>query len=338
LTYDTTRQRGRHRAIVGAIVLAILAATLVPSRSGILRPFSPCLTCDFRWLADGVLNVALFVPLGLAAGWRATSFWRVAVAGALLSTAIEVLQMMVPGRDPSLRDIVANTTGAALGAALIYRPRVWMLPTARQATWLMGAAALAILAAIVCTGVLLGPAEPRDPIHVSRAGDDAVVRYQSRADVIGLDQPAYYLDGMFRGVERFPPVTGQVSHRWSGWCLRIATANRCRIGPTPGRGWAVFIYPAAAAHRWADGLIDIAWVAMLFLPLGFWTTRRTLGVSAGTAITLLAVVPPLSGLVPATLGEWIGGFAGLAAGYAAHELLRRRFAIAGVQPSRRSRL
>jgi len=311
------------RGIVGTIVLAILVATLVPSRSGELRPFSYCFACDFRWLADAVLNVALFLPFGFAAAWHAKSFWKVVLAGALLSTAIELLQLVVPGRDPELRDILSNTMGAVLGALLAYRPRAWLEPTARRAMWLVCATAISILSVVACTAVLLAPARMQDPVRVSRVKNDAVLRYQPYADVIGLDQPAYYVNGMFDG-QSPAPVRLDVSHRRTGWCLRLADVERCRIGPTLGRGWSALVYPAAVAHRWADALIDIAWTAVLFFPLGFWTTRRAFVVSLGAAIILLGAVPTLVGLVPTTLGEWFGAGASMAVGYVVAARIRRR--------------
>ena len=317
----------KQRIIVGTVVLAILAATLVPAGTGLLRPFSFCLTCDFRWLADAVLNVGLFLPFGTAAAWHAKSFWKVAVAGALLSTAIELLQLVVPGRDPELRDILSNTMGAVLGAALVYRPRAWLLPSGRRAAWLAGVTAAGILAVIVCTAVLLSPARTQDPLHVSRVDGDAVVGYQSRADVIGLDQPAYYVRGMFPGVDP-GPVLVDVSHRRTGWCLRLAATERCRIGPTLGRGWAALVYPTAIAHRWADALIDILWTAVLFFPLGFWTTRRAVALSIGALILLLGVLPTMVGLVPTTLGEWAGACVSAAAGYIVATVIRRHLSVA----------
>jgi hypothetical protein len=327
LTHGTNRLRAKQRVIVGTVVLAILAATLVPTRAGQLRPFSFCLACDFRWLADAVLNLGLFLPFGMAAAWHAKSFWKVAVAGALLSTAIELLQLVVPGRDPELRDILSNALGAVLGAALVYRPRAWLVAGTRRAAWLVGVTAVGIFAVIICTAALLSPARPTDPLRVSHVDGDAVVRYQSRADAIGLDQPAYYVEGMFAGLAP-GPVRVDVSRRRTGWCLRFAATERCQVGPTLGRGWAVLVYPAAIAHRWADALVDVAWVAVLFFPLGFWTTRRAMALSVGALVLLLGALPTVVGLVPTTLGEWVGACVSVATGYAIAALVRRHLSEA----------
>jgi hypothetical protein len=338
LTYGTNRLRQNQRLIVGTIVVAILAATLLPSRTEQLRPFSFCLTCDFRWLADAVLNVGLFLPFGLAAGSRAKTSWKVALVGALLSTTIELLQMVVPGRDPELRDIVCNTAGAALGAALVYRPHAWLVPSPRRAAWLVGAVALALLGVVAGTADLLAPARTGAPGRIRRVETDAVLIYQSRADVIGLDQPSYYVRGLFIGADPAVPVHADVSHLRTGWCLHFGAAERCRIGPTLGRGWAALIYPAAVPHRWADALIDVAWTVVLFFPLGFWSTRRVLPLSFGAAIVLLGIVPSIAGLVPTTLGEWFGALAAMGLGYAIAESLRSALnpVVARLEPSVRT--
>ena len=336
MTYRPNRRRWSQRQIVAGIVLVILIATLLPSRTDVRHAFAFCLTCDFRWLADAVLNVALFLPLGLAAGWHAKSPWKVALAGTLLSTAIELLQISVPGRDPELRDILSNAAGATLGAALAYRPRAWLFPGERRAAWLVAIVSVGVCGVIVGTSMLLAPARPQEPIHVSRRDSDAVVRYQAVADGIGLDQPAYYVMNMF-AAEPTGLVRIDVTRQSAGWCLRFGAVERCRIGPTMGRGWSALVYPAAIAHRWADGLIDIFWAALLFVPLGFWTTRRMWVLSASAGIALLAVAPAVAGLVPTTLGEWFGACAGAAAGFAIAEALRRQYVprVQTIQQARR---
>jgi hypothetical protein len=79
-----------------------------------------------RWLLrthalEFLFNVALFLPLGAGGAllWRrpTTAMW--ALIAFLLSASIELVQVVMPGRDASARDVVANTVGATLGAALM---------------------------------------------------------------------------------------------------------------------------------------------------------------------------------------------------------------------------
>jgi hypothetical protein len=70
-----------------------------------------------RFLADILVNVALYIPLG-AAGHLAFRRLRIAgpvVLGMLLSASIEMLQLFTPGRNCSAVDLLTNTAGSALG-------------------------------------------------------------------------------------------------------------------------------------------------------------------------------------------------------------------------------
>ena len=72
------------------------------------------------------LNVLLFVPLSLL-GWflvrQGVRFW--VVAAAVLSVTIELVQLAIPGRTTSFWDVVANTSGAAVGALLALGWTAW---------------------------------------------------------------------------------------------------------------------------------------------------------------------------------------------------------------------
>jgi len=72
---------------------------------------------------DAILNVLLFVPLGFGLSEklseksksRVAIFFTVWIGGAVLSYAIELAQLYVPGRDSGWEDVVTNSTGAAAG-------------------------------------------------------------------------------------------------------------------------------------------------------------------------------------------------------------------------------
>jgi VanZ family protein len=76
------------------------------------------------WLTDAraeyLANVALFVPVGLFLLLLfGTRFWWLAVAAALAMTSmIETVQRLIPGRVPDERDVAANTLGAVIGVAV----------------------------------------------------------------------------------------------------------------------------------------------------------------------------------------------------------------------------
>jgi glycopeptide antibiotics resistance protein len=66
-------------------------------------------------------NILMFVPLGLFAalllprkGW-----WLLLIMGTAFSVAIELFQQtFLPGRFPEVRDVVSNSTGFLIGAAM----------------------------------------------------------------------------------------------------------------------------------------------------------------------------------------------------------------------------
>lgn len=73
-------------------------------------------------------NIVLFAPLGLGVsarilrrGWRHRHLALIgaALAGCLLSTTVEILQLFLAERDASLIDILSNTTGALAGGVIV---------------------------------------------------------------------------------------------------------------------------------------------------------------------------------------------------------------------------
>ena len=140
----------------------ILGATLIPLAPTGETPPLLCVLCGDGALADGVLNGVLFLPLGAAlsiTGWRALG----AIAlGALLSLSVETAQFAIPGRDPSLSDVLFNTLGVAFGIALARSSSIWWRPRPHAAGVLSIMAALGTASLITLTGILLGPAFPED--------------------------------------------------------------------------------------------------------------------------------------------------------------------------------
>lgn len=66
-------------------------------------------------------NIAFFVPVGFLGGLALTRrlWWLSAVLGLLLSALVETAQaVFLPGRVASPKDVLANTTGAVIGAVI----------------------------------------------------------------------------------------------------------------------------------------------------------------------------------------------------------------------------
>lgn len=75
---------------------------------------------------DLIANIGLFVPLGVAYAWGGTGRRVVAqavLAGLACSLAAELAQVFMHGRAPTVTDLIANTTGAWLGARWVVARR-----------------------------------------------------------------------------------------------------------------------------------------------------------------------------------------------------------------------
>jgi glycopeptide antibiotics resistance protein len=105
-------------------------------------PALACLMSNCRWakgaatflFVDVLGNLAVFVPFGAAlavATFPATpesgatrtfrsGWWlRIGAAGFLFSLCIELVQLLVPSRATDVDDVILNTLGSLLGAALV---------------------------------------------------------------------------------------------------------------------------------------------------------------------------------------------------------------------------
>jgi hypothetical protein len=129
----------RPRAAWAAFAVALVPVaflTLVPT-GGDAEP------CVVNWQlptpgnVEMWANIALFVPPVLLAAVATRRPWRALAGGVLGSVAIEILQTLLPalGRSCDTNDVLANTIGAATGAALaalaLWLPRR-STPTAAQ--------------------------------------------------------------------------------------------------------------------------------------------------------------------------------------------------------------
>ena len=120
-----------------------------------------CLVCGDLGAVDVLLNVALFVPLGVGlrmAGWP---LLRAAATAFAVSAAVELVQSAIPGRDPTLSDIVTNSVGGALGAALAGWSAHLVTPVPHTARLLAAGWATLWLAQTAATAALIQPALPR---------------------------------------------------------------------------------------------------------------------------------------------------------------------------------
>jgi hypothetical protein len=107
------------RAAAAALSLA-LAVTLARARPGLSVDWRGCgggwgIPVDD---AEGLLNVLLLVPWGVAAGYALRRFWPVFLVGTGCSVLIELVQGLLGNGTCHSDDVVRNLAGAALGAGI----------------------------------------------------------------------------------------------------------------------------------------------------------------------------------------------------------------------------
>jgi AcrR family transcriptional regulator len=153
-------KRRRLVAFGALAVLAVLVATLRPQSGQVAPGWSLSLLSGDEGPAGVLQNIILFVPLGVALAlgpWRAL---RCIAAGALLSLTIEVIQQWLPGRDPSVGDLVFNTLGTGVGVVLARTAPSWLAPSRAAAAWLSLASAVLAATVWLGTGWVLRPMLP----------------------------------------------------------------------------------------------------------------------------------------------------------------------------------
>ncbi|MFV2006907.1 MAG: VanZ family protein [Longimicrobiales bacterium] len=142
----------------------ILALTLFPGPEITAPPedlpSTLCLICGGRGGADAILNVLLFLPLGVALMAATDKPFRMIALVASMSVGIEVLQGMIPGRYPTLGDVVYNVVGggAGVGLAAVRGQLLW--PSRRIGGALTIGTGAAAAAVFFLTGLLLTPSVP----------------------------------------------------------------------------------------------------------------------------------------------------------------------------------
>ncbi|MFL5500084.1 MAG: VanZ family protein [Gemmatimonadaceae bacterium] len=135
-------------------------ATLQPA-SGDSMDAHLCIICGPLGGVDSVLNVLLFIPLGIGLALSDIPFRRTCLVACALSLTVETTQLFfITGRDATVGDVVTNTLGAAVGFGLARSARFWLRPATGIAAFLsLGWAALWVLIQIL-SAFALAPSNP----------------------------------------------------------------------------------------------------------------------------------------------------------------------------------
>ena len=123
------------RLVLGAWIVAGLFLTLLPAHPAlgqvVEHNFIPLRTIAIYlgnpesgfWIRQAVGNLLFLLPLGLLGPIALPGldrWWRVLLAAAALSLAIEIAQLWIPDRAFDVDDLLLNVLGATLGYALFF--------------------------------------------------------------------------------------------------------------------------------------------------------------------------------------------------------------------------
>jgi VanZ family protein len=108
--------------VLFAACVALLPVSYADIVHGIARALSAVPGMDSigsGWI-EFAANIVLFVPLGFLLTLLFRNPWVGAIIGLVISAGFEIAQILVPDRQPTVRDVISNTLGAALGALIAW--------------------------------------------------------------------------------------------------------------------------------------------------------------------------------------------------------------------------
>ena len=142
---------------------------------------------------------------------------------------------------------------------------------------------------------------------------DLVVRYRTRATAWRLDQPDLRISDALTPIRSGDTLTITLWRQAAGYCVLLNDVRTCRLNFSAGHGWAMLLYPESFP-AWLRWLLNAGWLGGLLLPVGYCARSRRVLWIGGALLVSLGVMPPLVGLLPTSLAEWLGGLTGAAVG------------------------
>ncbi|MFH8251573.1 VanZ family protein [Microbacterium sp. B2969] len=113
-------------AVATIVLLPIGYGDIVAAITRVIRDGLGITFFGSGWI-EFAANVLMFVPLGFLLTLLFRHPWYGVLLALAISAGVEIAQIVIPSREASLRDVLANTTGAAVGAAL-----AWLLVLRRD--------------------------------------------------------------------------------------------------------------------------------------------------------------------------------------------------------------
>jgi hypothetical protein len=124
----------------------------------------------------------------------------------------------------------------------------------------------------------------RDLVAMVVDGPDVWVTYGDRAREFGLVPPRMPLVDALADTAPGSPLYVRLERRANEFCLRVNALEKCSLGFSAADSWTLLV-PFSVATPWAAAL----WLALLALPLGFWS-RRSAAMFGGLTLALVGLI------------------------------------------------
>lgn len=116
-------------ALLGYYVMSVLCYTVFCRKMGELTQFQPIPfynLCDdttplSHFICEGMLNMVMFVPIGIIATLVGWSKWRIMIGAFLLSLSIETMQRLLKCGCCEMNDVINNCLGTYIGLSVIVK-------------------------------------------------------------------------------------------------------------------------------------------------------------------------------------------------------------------------
>jgi hypothetical protein len=273
------QQKALGVATTALALIVIARLTMAPMGDTVTGHLDICLPCGYAGWADFLLNISLFVPLGIGLRLMELRQRTALLIAVILTITIESLQYaVIPGRESDTSDIIANSLGGALGIALADWRRLLLTPSLAAAKRLGTGAAIIICLVAGVVQWALAPVFPH-----------TVYFPQIAPDLPGLDQ--FHGDVLAATFDGSPIRIGRLSPEASEAMRDSLAAGDAVIAvttrPAPGQPRMAPITDVHDQHR-----REIFFLARRGHDLVFRLSRRTeaLGMHA-PSVSLVEVFP-----------------------------------------------
>jgi len=120
--------------------------------------------------------------------------------------------------------------------------------------------------------------QQREIVLLGPRGSDLLLRLRTRSVTLGLEDPPLRWRGALSGVGAGDTLVVGVWARGNGECLGVNGREACGVAHTIGEGWALLASGSLAGIP--ERVLEVAWLAVLVLPVGLWLRWGASGVTA----------------------------------------------------------